>query len=136
MSCISSECVRRQVAGLHALLPRLISLSDNSTLIPDATMADKWKALLKRVPDLPVGACMQGPHRGMHIVLLVPVLVLVLLVLVLLRAFLPDPPTGPNSSLPTDPIGSPCPISLTERSAAAPHRRLRHMPTAWGVPPP
>ena len=85
MSCISSECVRRQVAGLHALLPRLISLSDNSTLIPDATMADKWKALLKRVPDLPVGACMQGPHRGMHIVLLL-LLLLLLLVLVLVAA--------------------------------------------------
>ena len=53
-----------QVAGLHALLPRLIALSKNSTLVPDLTMGDKWTALLKRVPDLPVGTCMQGAGGG------------------------------------------------------------------------
>jgi hypothetical protein len=53
-----------QVAGLHALLPRLIALSTNATLVPDMTMGEKWQALLKRVPDLPIGTCMQGPGRG------------------------------------------------------------------------
>jgi hypothetical protein len=51
-----------QVAGLHALLPRLIAL--NSSFVPDATMTAKWQALLKRAPELPVGPCMQGPGKN------------------------------------------------------------------------
>jgi hypothetical protein len=35
-----------QVAGLHALLPRLIAL--NSTVVPDAAATARWAALLKR----------------------------------------------------------------------------------------
>jgi len=33
----------------------------NSSFVPDPTMVTKWQALLKRVPELPVGPCMQGP---------------------------------------------------------------------------
>lgn len=53
-----------QVAGLHALLPRLIALSANKTIVPDQALGAKWRALFKRVPDLPVGKCMQGPGGG------------------------------------------------------------------------
>ena len=62
---IRSDCVTNpmpQVAGLHALLPRLLALND--TVVPDAATRAKWEALAKRVPDLPVGPCMQGPGKG------------------------------------------------------------------------
>ena len=56
-----SDCVTNpmpQVAGLHALLPRLLALSN--TVVPAAATRAKWEALAKRVPALPVGPCMQG----------------------------------------------------------------------------
>eukprot|EP01052_Picozoa_sp_SAG31_P028597 SAG31_NODE_2774_length_5106_cov_5.381748_7_plen_635_part_00 len=57
-----------QVAGLHALLPRLIAL--NSSVVEDAATTEKWVALLKRVPDLPIGPCMQGDGAKRSICLL------------------------------------------------------------------
>ena len=50
-----------QVAGLHALLPRLLAL-DASTVTP--AMQEKWRALLNRVPDLPTGPCRQGQKNA------------------------------------------------------------------------
>ena len=49
-----------QVAALHALIPRLLAL--NETVVPDAATRAKWAAFAKRVPELPVGPCMQGAH--------------------------------------------------------------------------
>jgi alpha-L-fucosidase 2 len=64
-----STCVTNpmpQVAGLHALLPRLLKL--NSTVVPDsgatAGLKGRWEALQQRVPDLPIGPCMQGAGKN------------------------------------------------------------------------
>lgn len=52
-----ADCVTNpmpEIAGLHALLPRLIAYP---TTVVTTTMLAKWKALLNRVPEMPVGAC-------------------------------------------------------------------------------
>jgi hypothetical protein len=52
-----ADCVTNpmpEVAGLHAVLPRLLGF--NSSVVPAATLA-KWAALRARVPPLPVGKC-------------------------------------------------------------------------------
>jgi hypothetical protein len=59
-SCVTNPMPK--VAGLHALLPRLLAL--NETIVPDSGTRAKWQALAKRVPELPVGPCMQGPGKG------------------------------------------------------------------------
>ena len=61
-----------QVAGLHALLPRLLKL--NETVVPNsgatANLKAKWQTLAQRVPELPVGPCMQGAGKGISTCLL------------------------------------------------------------------
>lgn len=55
------DCVTNpmpQVAALRSVLPRLLAL--DATAVPDPTLRTKWAALYQRVPDLPVGSCMQG----------------------------------------------------------------------------
>ena len=59
-SCVTNPMPK--VAGLQALLPRLLAL--NETIVPDSGTRAKWQALAKRVPELPVGPCMQGPGKG------------------------------------------------------------------------
>ena len=59
-SCVTNPMPK--VAGLHALMPRLLAL--NASVVPDAATRTKWQALAKRVPELPVGPCMQGPGKG------------------------------------------------------------------------
>jgi hypothetical protein len=55
-----SDCVTNpmpEIAGLRAVLPRLLAY-DNTVVT--AAMQTKWRALMKRVPALPVGPCSEG----------------------------------------------------------------------------
>ena len=52
-----------EVAGLHAVLPRLLSLDDEALPADTgerARLRAAWVSLARRVPDLAVGKCMQG----------------------------------------------------------------------------
>ena len=61
-SCVTNPMP--QVAGLHALLPRLLALN-STVVVPDfAATRAKWAALVRRLPPLPVGNCMQGPGKA------------------------------------------------------------------------